>query len=258
MKIAILQTDSLPFDKARINYYLSQAKREGTRLLLLPEYVLNRFFKELESMPISFVKNQSSHQIKLLKQLSLSYNITILAPIILIKGDKKYKVIGRFFNGNVRYYYSQVFMPYHHWNEERFFSKKENKPLVFNIGKYRIGALFGFESHFDEFWGYFREKKVDVVAVLSVGTFNSHQRWYEMLKTRAFLNNMYVVRVNRVGNYKNWEFYGKSFVISPEGEEILMLGGKEELGIVNISKELIKEAKKEWKFNRLSKNLNFN
>jgi nitrilase len=257
MKIAILQTDALPFDKATINYYLSQAKRENAKLFILPEYVLNRFFKELESMPVSFIKNQSTHQTKLLKQLSLSYNITILAPIVLVKGDKKYKVIGRFFNGNVRYYYSQVFMPYHHWNEEKFFSKKQNKPLVFNVGKYRIGALFGFESHFDEFWKFFREKKVDIVAVLSVGAFNSHKRWYEMLKTRAFLNNVYVVRANRVGEWEDWEFYGKSFVISPEGEEVMMLGNKEELGIVKVSKEKIKEARKEWKFSKLSKSISF-
>ncbi len=257
MKIAFLQSDALPLDKAKINYYLAQAKRENVKLFLLPEYLLNRFFKEIETMPVSFIKNQTNHQIKLLKRLSLSYNMTILAPLVLIKGDKKYKVIGKFLNGKVRYYYSQVYMPYPHWNEEKFFSKKENKPLVFSIGKYRIGAMFGFEAHFDAFWKYFREKKVDLVSVLSVGAFNSHQRWFEMLKTQAFLNNMYVIRVNRVGHWKDWEFYGKSFVISPEGEEIMTLGNKEELGIVNISKDLVKEARKEWKFNKLSKELDF-
>jgi len=78
-----------------------------------------------------------------------------------------------------------------------------------------------------------------------------------MLKTRAFLNNMYVIRVNRVGNWEDWEFYGKSFVIDPDGESVLMLGNKEELGIVTVSKELVKEARTGWKFNLLSKNLKF-
>jgi len=257
MRVAFLQSDALPFDSAKINYYLNQAKRENAKLFLLPEYVLNRFFKDIERMPISFVKTQTNHQIKLLKRLSLAYNMTILAPLVLIKGEKKYKTIGKFLNGKVRYYYSQALMPYSHWNEDKFFDKKENKPLVFSIGKYRIAAVFGFESHFDEYWKYFREKRVDLVAVLSVGAFNSHKRWFEMLKTRAFLNNMYVVRVNRVGNWEDWEFYGKSFVISPEGEPVITLGSKEELGIVTISKDEIKEARKEWKFNKLAKELNF-
>ena len=257
MKIAFLQSDSLPYDKAKINYFLTLAKKEKAKVFVLPEYVLNRFFKELEKIPVSFIKNQTNHQIKLLKQLSKSYNITILAPLVLIKGEKKYKVLAKFFQGKVRYYYSQVYMPYIHWNEEKFFEKKENRPLVFSLGNIRVGVCFGFESHFDKFWEYFRDKKCDVVIVSSVGAFNSHKRWYEMLKSRAFLNNMYVLRVNRVGSFQEWEFYGKSFVIDPEGGEILMLGKKEELGIVEISKERVKEARKEWKFNKISKNLNF-
>ncbi len=255
MKIAIYQADSLPYDKARLNYFLAQARKEKVKLFILPEYTLNRFFKELEKMPLSFIKNQTSHQIKLLKRLS--NDITLLAPLVVIKGNKKYKVIGKFFKGSVRYYYSQLFMPYSHWNENKFFEKKENKPLVFSIGKYRIGAMFGFEAHFDRFWEYFRDKNVDFVAVIGTGTFNSHQRWFEMLKIRAFLNNMYVCRVNRVGSFKDWEFYGKSFVIDPEGEKILMLGSQEELGIFKIDKEVVKEAKKEWKFRKLSKEINF-
>ncbi len=257
MKIAFLQSDSLPYDKAKINYFLSLSKRENAKVFVLPEYVLNRFFKELEKMPISFIKNQTSHQIKLLKQLSEVYNIIIIAPLVLIRGDKKYKVLAKFFQGKVRYYYSQVFMPYSHWNEEKFFEKKKNNPLIFNIGKFRIGACFGFESHFDKFWEYFRDKKCDVVLIPSIGTFNSFNRWFEMLKTRAFLNNMYVIRVNRIGNYKDWEFYGKSFVISPEGDDVILLGNKEELGIVDVSKEAVKEARKEWKFLKLSKEIKF-
>jgi nitrilase len=93
MRVAFLQSDALPLDSAKINYYLAQAKRENVKLFLLPEYLLNRFFKELEKMPLSFIKKQSNHQIKLLKRLSLAYNMTILAPLVLIKGDKKYKVI---------------------------------------------------------------------------------------------------------------------------------------------------------------------
>ncbi|EDM24187.1 carbon-nitrogen hydrolase family protein [Caminibacter mediatlanticus] len=257
MKIAFLQSNSLPLDKGTINYYLSQAKKEKAKLFILPEYVLNKFFKDLEKMPISFIKDQTLHQINSLKRLSLSYNIIILAPFVIIKKDKKYKVIGKFFNGKVRYYYQQVYMPYSHWNEDRFFDKKESLPMVFNVGNIRVGAIFGFESHFDNFWKFFRDKKVDVVCVLSIGTFNSFNRWYEMLKTRAFLNNMYIIRVNRVGSWRDWDFYGKSFVFSPEGDEIVKLSTNEELGIVTVKKEIVKEARKEWKFALLQKKLFF-
>jgi len=257
MNIALLQSDSLPLDKAKINYYLSQARKEKAKLFILPEYVLNRFFKELEKMPLGFIKKQTAHQISLLKKLSEIYSITIIAPLIIVKGEEIYKVIGKFSKNGVRYYYQQVFMPYSHWNEEKFFSKKPQKPMVFSIGNVRYGVMFGFESHFDNFWQYFRDKKVDAVLIPSIGTFNSNQRWFEMLKSRAFLNNAYVVRVNRVGSYDEWEFYGNSFVIDPEGECVSMLGGMEEMAIVNIDKDAVKEARKEWKFLSMYKKIEF-
>jgi len=256
MKVAILQSDSLPLDKAKINYFLSQARKEGVKLFILPEYVLNRFFKELENIPLSFIKKQTLHQIKLLKQLSEVYDMTIIAPLVIVKGDEVYKVVGKFYKKNVRYYYQQIFMPYSHWNEDKFFSKKTSKPMIFSIGNLKFGVISGFESHFDNFWEFLRKKKCDCVIIPSVGTFNSQNRWFEMLKSRAFLNNMYVIRANRVGNYQDWEFYGNSFVIDPDGECINMLGNNEEMAICDIKKEIVKSARKEWKFLNLYKNIN--
>jgi len=257
MKIALLQSAELPFDKAKLNYYLNIAKSENVKLFVLPEYVLNRFFKELEKIPLNFVKEQSNHQIKLLKKLSIVYNMTILAPIVAVKSGKKYKALGKFSSGKVRFYYQQVLMPYSHWNESAFFDKKESKPLIFSIGNIRVGAMFGFESHFTKFWDYFAQKKVDLVVVPSVGTFNSSKRWYEMLKTFAFVKNIYTARVNRVGEWGEWKFYGGSFVVNPDGELVNSLGDKEELLIANIEKNLVKEARKEWKFLKLSKEIEF-
>jgi nitrilase len=257
MKIAILQSDSLPLDKAKINYYLLQAKKENAQIIVLPEYVLNRFFKELEKMPLSFIKKQTNHQQKMLKKLSNIYNLIIVAPLIVVKGNEIYKVIGKFYKNSVRYYYQQVYMPYSHWNEDKFFSKKESTPMTFIHKNIKFAVIFGFESHFDNFWAYFREKKIDCVLIPSIGTFNSHQRWFEMLKTRAFLNNMYVVRINRVGSFNDWIFYGHSFAVDPEGELVNMLSNNEEMGIVKIDKQKIKIARKEWKFLKLYKKIPF-
>jgi len=257
MKIALFQTENLPFDKAKLSFYIQRAKKEGASLIVLPEYVLNRFFKELENIPLSFIKDQSRHQIKLLKNLSTIYNITIIAPVIKVIKDKKFKTIIKFSPNGLKYYYQQILMPYSHWNEAKFFDVKKSLPMIFNIEGIKFGVIFGFEIHFPKFWDYFKSKNVDCVLIPSVGTFNSHKRWFELLKSKAFLYNMYVVRANRVGFYENWEFYGKSFVIDPEGEVITILGNKEEIGIVEINKNKIKEARKEWKFSELEKLINF-
>ena len=255
MNIAVIQTDNLPYDKAKLSFLIQRAKKENAKLVLLPEYVLNRFFKELEKIPISFIKNQSKYQLKHLKQLSKVYEITIIAPIIKIIKDKKYKVIAKIDKEKVKYYYQQVYMPYSHWREDKFFDTHKSTPFVFTIEGIKFGVMFGFEAHIEKFWEYFNQKNVECILIPSVGTFNSHQRWLDVLKTKAFLNHKYVIRANRIGSFENWEFYGKSFGIDPEGEILNILGNKEEIGIFNISKEKVKEARKEWKFLELSKSI---
>ncbi len=254
MKIAIIQSDNLPYDKAKLSFFMHNAKKEGASLIILPEYVLNRFFKEIENTPLSFVKNQSNQQIKHLKNLANIYNLTVIAPVVKIINDKKYKTIVKI-DKNIKYYYQQALMPYSHWNEDKFFDKKEMAPMVFKIDSFKFGVMFGFEAHIDKFWEYFKEKKVDCVLIPSISTFNSHKRWLEIFKTKAFLNHFYVIRANRTGSYKEWEFYGKSFGLSPEGEILNMLGNKEEIGIIELKKEKIKEAKKEWKFLEIEKSI---
>ena len=255
MRVAVIQTDNLPYDKAKLSYFIKVAKSEDSKLVLLPEYVLNRFFKEIEKMPISFIKTQTNHQLKHLKQLSTIYEIPIVAPLVKVVKDKKYKVIAKIDGEKIKYYYQQVYMPYSHWREDKFFDKNESLPLVFSIDHIKFGVMFGFEAHIEKFWQFFNEKNVDCVLIPSVGTFNSFKRWFELLKIKAFLNHKYVIRANRVGAYEDWEFYGRSFGIDPEGEVLNILGNKEEIGIFDIFKDRVKEAKKEWRFLELSKSI---
>ena len=253
MKVAVIQTSSLPYEKAKINYFLSILKSKDVKLVVIGEYVLNLFFKELEKTPINFIKQQSAHQIKLFKKLANRYNITIIAPIVMVKKDKLFKVFVKFSQKSTRFYYQQIFMPYSHWDEKSFFSTKENKPFIFKIDNLKISILPGFEAHFDEFWQFFRKKNVDLVVVPTVGTFNSQKRWRKLLSTFAFLNNCYVLRANRVGSYQDWKFYGDSFLANPDGDIIESLGNKEELLIVDIDKKEVLSARKDWAFISLRK-----
>jgi len=256
MIVAALQCAELPINKTKLDYYINIAKKEKAEIFLLPEYVLNRFFNELIKTPKNFIVQQSKHQLKLLKKLSLIYNITIIAPLIIYEENSFFKVIIKANKGRIKKYYQQIYMPYSHWKEEKFFSIKEDIPLIFNINNVKCGVMFGFESHFSKFWDYFEERRCDIILIPSVGTFNSFKRWIEMHKTFAFIKNMYVLRVNRVGSWREWEFYGKSYLINPFGEVENILGENEELMICKIDKNLLKESKKEWKFNKLNKIIN--
>lgn len=131
--------------------------------------------------------------------------------------------------------------------------KKElQTPHIFKIDKFRFAIVSGFEIHFDKIFEHIQSKKVDCILVPSVSTFESYERWKSILTTRAFTNNCYILRANRIGEYKdkefNWGFYGDSLLISPNGEVLSHLGDSEELMIVDMNKKDVTLSKKLWKF----------
>ncbi len=252
MKLAALQLSTLPMSEAKLDYYFRICQNKGVELILLSEYALNSFFKELETMPVLMIKEQTNHKIKILKVLCKKYNLSVVAPIVLIKSGKLIKSVAKFTPKSVHYYNQQFLINFKHWNEERFFDNaiEPYAPQSFVLNKIRFGIINGFEAHFDIAWMEAMKKNVDVVLMPSSSTFDSSQRWQELLKTRAFLNSMYILRANRVGTYTDkdisWKFYGHSKLVNPYGEIELSLGHKEEILLCDIDKDEVSGAKKLW------------
>ena len=252
MKCAALQLSTLPMSEAKLDYYFRICEKKGVELILLSEYALNSFFKELETMPILMIKEQTNHKIKILKDLCRRYNMIAVAPIILVKGEKLFKSVAKFSPKSVHYYNQQFLINFKHWDEEKFFDNviETFSTPVFTLNKIRFGIINGYEAHFDAVWMDAMQKNVDVVLMPSSSTFDSANRWQAMLKTRAFLNSMYILRANRVGNYNDdkisWKFYGHSKLVNPYGEIELSLGHKEEILLCDIEKQESLNAKKLW------------
>lgn len=258
INVAALQLVSLSYDAGKIDYYMTIAKREDVKVLVLGEYVLNLFFKDLETTPINFIKEQSKRHIEDLKKLSRVYNVHIVAPIVTFEKNEPIKTLVVFTPKGMKKYHQQILMPYKHWNEEKYFKNPQDEiklPLTFNLEGVKFGVVFGYELHFDKLWEEFKKAKVDCVLMPTVSAFNSNMRWRELVKTRAFLNQYYILRANRIGHYESnegdWKFYGDSFISNPYGEIEEFLGSKEEILITTIDKQVVKDARADWKFQRI-------
>ncbi len=255
MKAAVLQLSSQGMSSTKLYNYIRIANKKGIKLLLLGEYILNPFFKELESMSLSMIKEQEDFQIKMLKELSKTYLITIVAPMLIVKKNEVYKCVVKFAPNSTSYYQQQLLINYPHWNEKKYFSNKTNElnsPLVFTIDGFKFAIMNGFEIHFDEMFEKLKDKNIDCLLLPSVSTFDSYERWKALVLSRAFTHNMYILRANRIGDYKDkdltWNFYGDSLLASPDGELLEHLGNKEELMIVDMSHSEVVQARKLWGF----------
>ena len=255
MRAAVLQLSAQGMSSTKLYHYIRIAHKKGVKVLLLGEYVLNPFFKELQSMSLSMIKERADHQIKVLKELSATYSMTIIAPLILVKKEKLYKTIAKFAPAHTAYYEQQLLINYTHWNEEKFFANAITSlqtPLIFNIDGFKFAVLSGFELHFDALFTALNAKKVDCILVPSVSTFDSYERWKALISARAFTHNCYILRANRIGEYQDkefdWQFYGDSILASPHGDILTHLGNKEELMIVDMSHTEVVQARRTWGF----------
>lgn len=254
MKILISQFEAIKPNSKTFNKYLSSAcKKKDIDMIIIGEYVLNRFFKELKPNYSKLHKEFLSLE-SYLQSIAAKYKTTIVAPIIECSNDKIFKSIAIINDKKTNLYQSQKLMQMNHWNECDFFNNdlKLREPMVFKINGFNIGVLFGFEAHFDELWIKLKKKDVDIVIVPTASTFNSNARWARLLQTRSFLNNCFVVRVNRVGEYIEdniiWKFYGDSFIALPDGDLGDTLGDKEGIMVSEIKKAILDEAKEDWGF----------
>ncbi len=255
--VAALQLPTLGMNATRLDFYLKQAQSRGADVMLLGEYVLNHFFKEFTTMVPNMVKEQSRKHIELLQNLAKKYDIVFIAPIILTKKDGYHKTIAKITAKSTSYYEQQILLPYGHWNEKKFFANPVQtlkSPMTFNLKGFKLMVMAGFELHFDPFWRYVTEKKADIVLIPTASTFGSHNRWREIIKTKAFLHGCYILRANRLGEYSDdevtWKFYGDTMLVSPEGEVEMMLEDKESMLIEVIRKAEILEHRKVWGFEK--------
>ncbi|WP_298692894.1 carbon-nitrogen hydrolase family protein [uncultured Sulfuricurvum sp.] len=255
MRIAILQLPSIGMGSSKLESYARVAHQKGVKLMLLGEYLLNPFFKELVHTPVSMIAEQSAHQVETLKMLASKYDLTFVAPIVTVKKKECTKTIAKINGRSISYYPQQFLINYPHWNEEKFFNnpiEPVKPPMIFALEGFKFAVMAGFELHFDPLWDAVSSKAVDAVLVPSASTFESHNRWRELIKMRAFTHNCYILRANRIGEYFDdkhaWKFYGDSMVVSPDGEIEADLGNTEELLIVDLDRKSLSESRKGWGF----------
>ena len=252
-RVAALQLHTLAMSDSRIDHYLNLAAKDGASVVVLGEYVINSFFNEIIKMPKSMIKEQSEHKKTSLSAMANRYNLTIIAPLLQIKGKECKKVIAKFSPQSTKYEEQNILIDYPHWNEAKFYSKKESFGIMsFSVDRIKFGVIFGFEAHFDRIWTEIVAKKIDCVLLPSACTLNSSNRWNELLKIRALTNNLYIVRVNRLGKAKfddiESEFYGQTMLINPHGEIENSLDSNEGMLMCDIDKKLILQARSIWKF----------
>lgn len=256
VKLAALQLNEQGASLSRLDYYLRICKAENARLVVLGEYVLQPFFKSLIKQPIREIADNAKARKEAISELCAKHELSMLAPFINAKSRKLVKGLALFLpDGGFKFIEQNALISYSHWDEESFYANRQTKVSlpVFRHEGLKVGAMSGYEAHFDECWQFLLKKGAELIIVPCVNTFSSNERWEALLRARALCYGVSVLRVGRVGAHSDddgsrWEFYGDSMLISPSSEVLWRLGASEELGIASISPKGLAKERTQWGF----------
>ncbi len=271
MKICVLQLYTIALNDKRLTRYLNLAKENDARVVVLGEYILNSFFTDILTTPLSIVKEQSRLNTLQLEILAKQLNLTIIAPLVHFVRNKPYKVLAKFSPKKTEFVSQNALINYEHWDERGFFANalpsvlsvankqvgknaKMQPPEVmkFEIDGFRFAAICGFELHFDAIFREVCAYSPHCILLPTASTLGSNSRWESLSVMRAFTASCYLVRANRLGKAKfgevESEFYGDSFLVSPNGEMMQSLEQNEGILICDLDKNEVEEARKRWRF----------
>jgi len=235
--------------------FLAMAAKNKADIVCFPElFLMNWFLQDtsLDNMEMQYktAEDLNGKTINLFRDQAKRFNLVIIVPFFE-KFENKYfnssVVIDE--EGGIIGVYRKVHLPeLEYYKEKSYFSSGLEIP-VFKTKYGNIGIQMGWDNFYPESARILALKGADIVFAPTASAFNTNAKWFLAISSSAFLNGLYILRVNRVGRNNPLDFYGKSFCVSPDGSIINNFAGINECAVIyNIDTNEVKSARESWPF----------
>jgi len=170
----------------------------------------------------------------------------LICPFFERKGEKTFSSAAVFdANGTAIGVYQKAHIPsIPGWNEKYYFQPGESGFLVMNTACGKIGIQLCWDNFFPEGSRALALGGAEIIFAPTAAAYASQERWLHVISANAFVNNLFVFRVNRAGHDHGLDFYGGSFCVNPYGELLAdPIGIQEGISLVDIDLSIIAEAR---------------
>lgn len=114
------------------------------------------------------------------------------------------------------------------WREKFYFSPGETGFVVIDTAYAKIGIQLCWDNFFPEGSRALALQGAEIIFAPTAAAYASQEKWVHVIAANAFVNNVFIFRVNRVGHDNGLDFYGDSFCADPYGELIAHPVGMQE------------------------------
>lgn len=246
MKVALAQTNIIWEDKTANETiaidYISQASKMGAQGIFFPEMSLTGF-----SMNTQITAERERETVNKFCQIAGKYQIAI--GIGWTKqgenlAENHYSVIDKY--GQVISDYTKIH-PFSYADEDKFFASG-SEITNFTLGGYHWSNFICYDLRFPELFQIASET-AEIILVPANWPQKREKHWKCLLQARAIESQSYILAINCVGTINNIEYSGHSCCISPYGELLDTLAGRQGLVMVDLQED-VKKLRKEFPIKR--------
>lgn len=234
MKIAIFQPNINNYQT--IDNKISKIKEilhsnSSLDVLVLPELFLTFYHSAQE------ILKHSNQNLKIAEKeillLSAQYQCSVVFGYPEIDNHQRYNsalITGT--NGEILYNHRKTFLAPNIMEQELF--STGNNFEIFSIGGIKASILICYEFEFPEIVRKLAQLGVQIIFIPTALGKDFLFVANEMLKTRAFENQIVLVYANYAGKSQIINFCGNSAIVNEKGEDLLRLGDREEMASIEV------------------------
>lgn len=274
MKIALIQQKFHQNKQATIEKtcdLIKKSAKEGAQLVCLCELHQGEYFCQNENVDFFDLANDYEKDLEFWSKVAKENNIVLITSLFEKRSAGLYHNTAVVFekNGSIAGKYRKMHIPDDPCFYEKFYFTPGDlgfEPINTSIGK--LGVLICWDQWYPEAARLMALKGAQILIYpTAIGWFNKDdaeekQRqldaWIGIQKGHAIANGLYVVAINRVGFEKDKSgveeginFWGNSFVIGPQGEELFRADETSELyKVVDIDQKRSENVRRWWPFLR--------
>ena len=254
MRIAGIQITAGPDIERNIQRAVDMAEvaaEKNAGIICYPELFLTPWFPRQEDPSLlSWARDSADETIKRFQAFSERAGTVLIIPFFESSNDKYYNSTAVIDAGRLVGVYRKMHVPnLPLYREQFYFSPGDAGFPVFETSQGRIGIQICWDNLFPEGARILALKGAEIIFSPTAASLNTHTLWERAITSNAFSNNIFIFRVNRVGQEEGISFYGRSFCADPWGEMVSELaGGKEAIVLADIDLAERKTAAETWGF----------
>lgn len=254
MRIAGIQIGAGPDIGRNIQRAVEMAEvaaEKDARVICFPELFLTTWFpKEENQSDFSRAVSSLGETLGRFQQLSEGAKTVLIVPFFESISGRYFNSAAVYDSGKLLGVYRKIHLPdLPLYREQFYFSPGDTGIPVFETSQGRIGVQICWDNLFPEGSRVLALKGAEVVFAPTAASLNTHSQWERAISANAFANNIFIFRVNRVGQEDGVSFYGRSFCVGPWGEHVSEIAGsKEAIVIADIDPAERTAAAETWGF----------